>query len=264
VRDTLHGTIKFIFQPAEEDGTGATAMIEDGVLENPAPEAIFALHCTNLKTGQILCVEGPVAPGIDLINITLSGNGNPNSNEKTVKRCIREINNTGIRDKSSGGYFSVRVANVEYDPSENQWNLECALFETGDKMFAAAKATIKELLARTASDSMVVEKIEIIRGVPLMINDVNLMSSTYGISKPMLGENNVIIRDEILLTQSGEDFGLYQQIIPGAYIFLGVSNKKKGIDGTVHTPQFSVDEEAIFIGIDLMKAVLLDYVNKSF
>jgi metal-dependent amidase/aminoacylase/carboxypeptidase family protein len=180
-----------------------------------------------------------------------------------VHSIIKRLNNAGKRSKSNSGYYSVHVANVSHDPNQNQWDLECALFETDEKMFAAAKAEIDRLLAESAGNAVKVENFEIIRGVPPLVNDVNLMRNAYEISKPMLGEENVIIRKERLKTQSGEDFGRYQKHIPGAYIFLGVSNKAKGINGSVHTPQFAVDEEAICIGIDLMKGILLGYLHEK-
>ena len=67
VRDELPGTVKFVFQPAEENIQGAKAMIEDGVLEDPAPSAIFAVHTAPLEVGQIGSVEGLGLPGLDII-----------------------------------------------------------------------------------------------------------------------------------------------------------------------------------------------------
>jgi metal-dependent amidase/aminoacylase/carboxypeptidase family protein len=260
-RRSLSGTVKFIFQPAEEAATGARDMIEEGVLENPVPEAIFGVHVTNLQVGQLLCIEGPAMPGVHLVKLTLSGNGNPKSAERSVNRYIRMINSVKKINKSSQDYFRISVAYVEYSSDENRWSLECALFASNDNMFSDAKAEIEKIVTEKSFPDIEVEHFSITRGVPPMINDEDLMRSTYDITQSMLGMDDVIIWKEMPKWSSGEDFSFYQQLIPGVFFFLGASNKSKGFDATPHTPQFAVDEEVIFIGVDLMKSILLEYLQ---
>jgi metal-dependent amidase/aminoacylase/carboxypeptidase family protein len=260
-RANLPGTVKFIFQPAEENATGAMAMIEDGVLENPAPEAIFAVHCGPPEVGQVVLIEGLAMPGIDVIKITLSGNGKSKSAViRSIIRYSRAIKNVSRTGSDSNDFILARMYKVDYNREESQWTLGGMVKASSDETHAEAKAEIEKILSDTSFSGITVEYSYEDRVLPAVVNDVELARSTYDIFRSMLGDDNFIVQDE-MVQEFSEDFSFYQQVIPGALFFLGVSNEAKGIVGYPHTPKFAVDEEAIFIGVDTMSSVLLNYLQ---
>jgi amidohydrolase len=260
-RENLPGIVKFIFQPAEENATGAMAMIEDGVLENPAPEAIFGVHCWPTEVGQVVIIEGPAMSGIDVVSITLSGNGKLKSSViRSVIRYSRAIRNVSRTESNSNDFILARIFQVDYNREDNQWTLVGMVKASSDETHAEAKAEIEKILLDKSFSDITVEFSYVVRALPAMVNDVELARSTYDILRSMLGDDNFIVEDE-MLQEFSEDFSFYQQVIPGALFFLGVSNEAKGIVGYPHTPGFAADEEAIFIGVDTMSSILLNYLQ---
>ncbi|MFH1755288.1 MAG: amidohydrolase, partial [Candidatus Latescibacterota bacterium] len=99
IRDELAGTVMFIFQPAEENATGANAMLEDGVIHDPVPEAIYALHCAPLEVGQLGVCDGMLLPGLDLIHIALFGEGDRAAAAGKCSQAISGISEMGRSDE---------------------------------------------------------------------------------------------------------------------------------------------------------------------
>jgi amidohydrolase len=93
-RDQLAGTVKFLFQPAEESAEGARAMIADGALRDPVPAGIFAVHCAPLSTGQFGSQVGMMLPGLDLVRLTLSGDGDLSAAADACSQVIASVSTT--------------------------------------------------------------------------------------------------------------------------------------------------------------------------
>ncbi len=257
IREELPGTVKFIFQPAEENVQGAEAMISEGVLENPAPEAIFAFHSAPLQAGQIGSVEGLALPGLDRFTVTVRGTGELEDAARAYAQAIGSV--------SSGNAVAPEdyvVAMVRRPQADGAVWLVTGMVRAGSPQARArAKQSIQQKAEEIQRDGVSYELNYQDLVLPDMINDPDLVRSTLETIRQVLGPGGLIEVNSVTPYFS-EDFARYQQHIPGAMYWLGVSNSELGYVGMPHSPDFTADEESIFVGAKAMSAVLLDLLTK--
>lgn len=263
IRDDLPGTVKFIFQPAEENVQGAQAMIRDGVLENPAPAAIFAFHTAPLEVGQIGAMEGMGLSGMDRITIKVSGAGEVRQTARAYAKVISGLSTVGppgSAPSDDGGFIYTR-AGASRDPSNaEQWIVRGTVKASSEENYAKAKSTVQSQLDALKPADVRYELTYQDRVLPDMINDTTLVRASLDPIRAVVGEAGLLIVSSVP-PYFGEDFAFYQKQIPGALYWLGVSNTEKGIVGMPHSPGYVADEEAITVGARVMAAVLLDYLE---
>jgi metal-dependent amidase/aminoacylase/carboxypeptidase family protein len=261
VRDDIPGTVKLIFQPAEENVEGARAMIGDGVLDDPAPKAIFAFHSAPLPVGQIGSVEGLSLPGLDLFTVTLSGEGDLETAARDLPKALSALS-TGQAVTNPSDFIAVMISGVEPRDQEKDWVVTGVVRAGGDEARARAREGIEKTLVGLREQGITTELQYEAQGVlPDMVNDPALVRSTLGAIRSALGDEGLVEVNQVTPYFS-EDFALYQRHIPGAMYWLGVSNSELGYNGMPHSPDFAADEEAIVIGAKAMAAVLVDYLEK--
>jgi len=262
VRDDLPGTVKFVFQPAEENIQGAKAMIEDGVLEDPAPSAIFAVHTAPLQVGQIGLVEGLGLPGQDIIRIEVSGGDDAGDVARAIARLISGVSTVGPpgSPEPEGDDFIWANAGSRHGLGGDTYVVGGSVKASGDEAYASAKRQITEGLKLLVSEGTDYKLDYRDRVLPDMVNDVQLVRDSREPLVHVLGEANVIASGST--PYFGEDFAFYQQVIPGALYWLGVSNSEKGTVGMPHSPGYVADEESIMVGTMAMAAVLVDYLDR--
>lgn len=257
IREELPGTVKFIFQPAEENVQGAEAMIKEGVLENPAPEAIFAFHSAPLQAGQIGSVEGLALPGLDRFTVTVRGTGELEDAARAYAQAIGSV--------SSGNAVAPEdyvVAMVRRPQADGAVWLVTGMVRAGSPQARArAKQSIQQKAEEIRRDGVSYELNYQDLVLPDMINDPDLVRSTLETIRQVLGPEGLIEVNSVTPFFS-EDFARYQQHIPGAMYWLGVSNSELGYVGMPHSPDFAADEESIFVGAKAMSAVLLDFLTR--
>jgi len=273
IREDFSGTVKFIFQPAEENAEGAKAMIADGALENPDPRAILAVHCAPLEVGRIGSVEGMLLPGLDVVQVTINGEGDLKTSAEAIARVISGVSTVSFESiqelefESSSGQESIQndfifaaVFRSEENSEKNQRILKAMVRTSSEENSAKAKKNIQTGI-ENLDLSGVSYKINYTNGiVPAVMNDSALVRGAMDTIRSLLGEEGLVVVEQVP-PFFGEDFAFYLQKIPGVMYWLGVSNEKKGIIGLPHHPQFAVDEEAIFVGSKTMAAVLLNYLK---
>jgi metal-dependent amidase/aminoacylase/carboxypeptidase family protein len=258
IRDELPGTVKFIFQPAEENIQGAIAMIEDGVLEDPAPQAIFAFHSAPLEVGQIGSVEGPALPGLDQVTVTLRGAGDLSDAARDYARAISAVS-TGD-DVAPADYVLAMVGGPHADPERGGRVITGMVRAGSPAARARAKEGIAERLAALSRDGVSHELAYEEQVLPDMVNEPDLVRSTLAAIRSVVGPAGLLEINQIT-PYFGEDFAHFQQQIPGAMYWLGVSNSELGTSGMPHSPDFVADEGSIVVGAKAMAAVLLDYLQ---
>ncbi len=258
IRDELPGTVKFIFQPAEENIQGAYAMIEDGVLEGPAPQAIFAFHSAPLEVGQIGSVEGPALPGLDRVTVTLRGAGDLRDAARDYARAINAVS-TG--DAVAPTDYVLAMVGAPREAERGIWVIEGMVRAGSPAARGRAKQEIEERLAALSKDGISHTLAYQEQVLPDMVNEPELVRSTLTAIRSVVGPEGLLEINEIT-PYFGEDFAYYQQRIPGAMYWLGVSNSAAGTSGMPHSPDFVADEESIFVGAKVMAAVLLDYLER--
>lgn len=276
LKEDLPGTVKFIFQPAEENFTGAKKMIEDGVLENPTPDIIFALHVFPLETGKMITNPGVGLPGYDFFSVTLTGGKELDAAAQTCLNAIHSLSTvnvpitradyhrltTAILEKN--GFINKFVwanASVDVKNSSDQKKIITGFFKASDAdTYKEVRRRLHKTLSDLAPDETSFEVAFTLR-LPDMFCDKEIAIEAITPLEAILGEQAVITAYSSVPFFS-EDFALYLQKIRGAMFFLGASNTAEGIYSLPHHPEFSVDGKAILVGVKGMANVIIHYLFK--
>jgi len=277
MRDRIHGTIKFIFQPAEEGAPpgeegGAEFMIKEGALENPRPAAIFGLHVMpNIEVGQIGYNSGPTMASSDRFAIKIRGRkvhgAYPHDGIDTIvvaAEAVTALQTIRSRRINTMEPLVITIGSIH---GGNRFNiiadevvLEGTMRTLSEEVRSTAIEMMKKTLAGITSAYGASYEIEFGHNNPVTWNDPALVEAALPTIRRVVGEKNVISPRPQM---GAEDFSRFQQVIPGFFYFLGVGNKARGITGMIHTPEFDVDEESLVIGVRVMANVLLDYLGRQ-
>jgi metal-dependent amidase/aminoacylase/carboxypeptidase family protein len=238
-KEQWDGTVKLIFQPGEERNPGgASLLIKDGALENPAPARIYGLHVhPQMETGLVSFRGGKVMASADELYVTIKGPGGhaaaPNWTVDTILVASQIVVN--------GGYTTNVI------PSEVKL---MGTFRAMDEEWRfKAHGIIRRIVEGTAAALGAEADLHIDIGYPTVYNNEALSESARALAETYLGAERV---GETEIRMGAEDFGFYSQQIPGCFYRLGTANKALGITAGVHTPNFNIDEKAIEIGVGLM------------
>ncbi len=262
LKEEWEGTVKLIFQPGEEKNPGgASLMIKEGVLENPAPEKIFALHVhPGLEIGKLSFRGGMIMASADEIYITIKAKGGHAASPHltadpiliashliiSLQQIISRNNNPfnpsvlSITSFQGGNTTNVIPSEVKLKGSFRAMNEEWR--------FAAhelIKKQTNELVKLMGAEADILIDV----GYPFVLNNEELNASTRLLGEAYRGIENVETTE---LRMGAEDFAYYSHQIPGCFFRLGAGNKAKGISSGVHTPTFNIDENAIEIGVGMM------------
>lgn len=254
----INGTIKLIFQPAEEGGAGGKMMRDQGVLEDPDVEQIFGLHVSDkLPTGTLASKEGTLLAATSSIKILVSGNGGhaamPHLTSDPVvtgSKIVVELQTLISRelDPLESGVISITMANAGSATNVIPSSMEL-------------QGTIRSLTSEGIS-RLQQRVIEVAEGIaianrctaevtfpgndfPPTVNDGECWELGKISAGEILGEESVSEMGSIM---GGEDFSYYTQVVPGCFSFLGVGNPEIGAVYGVHHPKFKVDEDALSLG----------------
>ncbi|HEY8399144.1 MAG TPA: M20 family metallopeptidase [Flavihumibacter sp.] len=262
LKDQWTGTVKLIFQPGEEKNPGgASFMIRDGVLENPAPAAIFGLHVhPQLPVGRISFRAGKVMASADEIYITVKGTGGhaaaPNLTTDTIlvaSHIVVALQQVISRNCNPQQPSVLSITSIQGGHTTNVIPSEVKMMGTframDEEWRFKAHELIRNIVEGTARAMGAEVNLHIDVGYPSVYNNEELHEVAKGLAVEYMGADKV---DETELRMGAEDFGYYSQKIPGCFYRLGVMNKERGIVSGVHTPTFNVDESAIETGIGLM------------
>jgi len=262
LKDEWEGTVKLIFQPGEEKNPGgASLMIKDGVLEDPKPQGILALHVhTGMEVGQTSFRGGKVMASADEIYITVKGKGgHAASPHLTVdpilisSHLIIALQQLISRNNNPFNPSVLSITAINAGTTTNVIPNEVKMMGTFRAMDETWRFKAHELMTRVAKDlahSMGGEiDFHIDVGYPCVINNDKLSNDARSLAETYLGAPNV---SETELRMGAEDFGYYAQEIPACFYRLGTMNAAKGITAGVHTPTFNIDERAIETGMGLM------------
>lgn len=262
LKDEWEGTVKLIFQPGEERNPGgASLMIKDGVLANPAPQAIAALHVhPGLNLGKLSFRKGRVMASADEIYITIRSEGGhaaaPHLTADTIliaSQLIVSLQQIISRNNNPTSPSVLSICSIQGGFTTNVIPKEVKLMGTFRAMDEAWRFKAHELIRRQTIglvEAMGAEvDLHIDVGYPTVDNNPELTGNAWQLANEYMGEANVY---ETELRMGAEDFGYYTQHIPGCFFRLGVRNDEKGIVHNVHTPNFNIDERAIETGMGVM------------
>lgn len=262
LKDQWTGTVKLIFQPGEEKNPGgASLLIRDGVLQNPAPAAIFGLHVhPQLQAGKASFRAGKVMASADEIYITIKGKGGhaaaPNLTTDTIlvaSHLVVALQQVISRNCDPQQPSVLSITSFQGGFTTNVIPSEVKLMGTFRAMDESwrfkAHELIKKIVEGTAASMGADVQLHIDVGYPTVYNNESLHEKAKSLATKFLGEEQI---EETELRMGAEDFGYYSQQIPGCFYRIGVMNKERGIVSGVHTPTFDIDEHSIEKGIGLM------------
>ena len=274
MREELPGTVKFIFQPAEEgpppgeDG-GARMMVAEGVLEDPAPSAIFGLHSfAEMEVGKVGFTSGPALAAVDHFRIRIVGRQSHGaaphlgidpivmaSQVVTAFQTIRSRNLSPLEPSvvtvgifRGGNRFNIIPNEVELEGTVRTYNPDVR-----DEV----ERRMGEILAGITAAGGGTFGLDYDRGTPATINDPELGAEMLPTLERVVGAENVVTLDP---TMGGEDFAYYANEVPGFFFRLGQVGPW-GTSGGHHTPDFQADNAAVPVGIRAMTNLLLDYLS---
>lgn len=261
------GVVKLIFQPGEERlPGGASIMIKEGVLQNPAPSAIIGQHVMPfIEAGKVGFRAGKYMASCDELFMTVKGKGghgaHPHQNIDPIvitahiitalQQITSRFADPRIPTVLSFGKIS---ANGATNVIPDEVYLE-GTFRTFDEEWRAEAHEKMIKMATGMAESMGATcDFDVRKGYPFLINNPELTMAARGFAEEYLGKEHVL---DLELWPAAEDFSYYSQEIDACFYRLGTGNKSKGIQSAVHTATFDVDEDALLVSIGLMAYMTL-------
>ncbi len=266
-REHLTGTVKFLFQPAEEGPGGAKQMIEAGVLESPDVDAVLMLHVwPTLRTGEIGLRRGPMTASCDDFTIRIDGRGGHGgyphhaidtipiaaevvgAMQRIVSREIDPLSPVVVSiGRIEGGYRR----NVVADQTTLWGTIRCL----DEEVRASVPARIERMVTGICTAHRAAHSVEFEFGYPSVRNDAALTDEVFAIAAGVPGI--VTVKDLPVPTMGAEDFAYFAAAAPGCMIRLGCAAPDDPDPASLHSPQFRLDERALPIGVALLRACAL-------
>ncbi len=267
IKHRFAGTVKLIFQPAEEVlPGGAGIMIKEGVLDNPKPAAVFGQHVSPfIEAGKIGIRKGKFMASMDEIFVIIRGRGGhgaqPHRNIDPVmiaaqmlvglQQVVSRIANPTMPTVLS---FGKVIANGAINIIPDEVYME-GTFRTLDEKWREEAHERMKKMATGISESMGGScDFTISKGYPYLVNDERLTEQVSAYAEEYLGKENVEAAD---IWMAAEDFARYSQLTPSCFYLIGVGNKEKGITSSLHTPTFNIDESSLVFSTGLMAYIAI-------
>ena len=252
VRDELAGSVMLIFQPAEETGMGAKAMMEDGAFAPQAPSAIFAVHTTPHNVGQLATRPGGLMAGRASFTATIQGNGDVNRAAREVRTAIGSVGTvdaTNAQRPAPDGFVY-----VQFFPGGGA--VRGQVMTAGYEDRARAKSEIQEAVEALDFDDVTITLNYDDGFMEGVTNDASLVDRANDAIR-RLAPDLMVVTSQGASPVFSEDFGSFQLHAPGAMYFLGVSNPETGTRGMPHAPDYVADDASIAVGVRAMGAAML-------
>jgi amidohydrolase len=264
----MAGTLKFLFQPAEEGLGGALAVMADGVLDNPRPDVAFAMHLwTPSPIGKIRVVDGPCMASSSVFTLTVQGKGghgaaphlavDPILAAAHIVAALQSIVSRNVNPQDSVvvsiGQFT---AGTTFNVIPDQAFLKGTVRSYDTDLHRLIYRRILEMARNMAVAFSCEATMETIAIVPAVQNAEEPTAVVRRAANRVVGAENVLEAR----TMASEDMGFILEDIPGCYFFIGAGNEEKGINFPHHHPRFDFDEEAMKIGVATIAEAVAEYV----
>lgn len=270
VVNTLKGNVKFLFQPAEERGAGAKAMIERGVLEHPKVNRIIAGHMSpDLPVGQVGHFRSLGYASADRFSLDITGKGGHGARPEICVDPIvagahfviqmqsivsRDIRPTDAVVVTIGKFTAGDVGNVIPESAYMEGSIRAIDADARQKVFSR----LQDISAGLEKSLQVRCNLHISEGVPTLINDNEVAEFLYDASGAVVGSKNVHYLDPVM---ASEDFSYFTEACPGAIMRFGCANEKKGLTYPLHSPYFNIDESVLEIGVKVFVEAVCRYLT---
>ncbi|MEL6526548.1 MAG: M20 family metallopeptidase, partial [Chloroflexota bacterium] len=267
-RDQLAGRIKFVFQPAEEIGAGAKAMVDDGVLNDPRPDVSLGLHLWNpLPVGKINVQSGPVMAGISRFEINIQGMGGhgamPHETADPIvcaSQMVLALQTIVSRNANPLESAVLSVAQVHAGTADNIIPDTARITGTFRTYTLEMRDLVCERMATIAEHTALASGCT----ASLDITHPGMAVNNHDdvVEKAKETWRNLGREDDFTLTRTtaSEDVGWFMDDIPGMYFLLGSGNAERDLAYPHHHPRFDFDEDVLPIGVELLSAAVASYL----
>lgn len=269
MKEQINGSVKLFFQPAEEIGEGARAMIADGCMEGV--DGVFGIHLwADVKTGKISVEEGPRMASADIFKLRVKGKGGhgsmPHQGIDAVligSAIVMNLQSIASREISPLESVVVSVGSINAGTRFNVIAEDAVLDGTCRCFNPEIREQLPEIIERiaknTASAYRAEATLEYNKAIPVTINNKECSAIAKKAVEKLLGEDGVTLMEKVT---GGEDMSEYLNRAPGVIAFVGAGNIEKGITYPHHHGKFTIDEDALEIGTSLYAQYAIDFLNK--
>tara|TARA_B100000315_G_scaffold237436_1_gene254229 strand:+ start:2554 stop:3750 length:1197 start_codon:yes stop_codon:yes gene_type:complete len=270
LRDQLSGSVRFIFQPGEESGSGALTMINAGVLKNPRPVAVFAIHAwPGLPTGSVASMPGFLTAACSAFTITVKGKGGHGARPHMAcspilgaARVVQSISALSGTEKSSslpciasvGSIHGGMLGNV----IPNTTIIKGTIRFTENALRPQIEEKLKSMVHQACIEEHVVADVAINSFSPAVYNHPTLYKLFEAVADNLLGEEKLAIITQ--RSMGSEDFAYYAQQTPGLLIRLGMGKSC----APLHTGNFDFSDHALVSGIAVLTGLSLKASNRNY
>jgi len=271
LKDHFNGSVKFIFQPAEEKSPGgASILIKEGILKNPEPSTILGQHVMPLiPEGKVGFRKGKYMASADEVYLRVKGKGghaampenfvDPIAIASQILVSLQQVVSRMANPKTPSvlSFGKIQGGNINnVIPDEVQID---GTFRTFDEEWRKiALQRIKDISSSIATSMGGSCDVDIASGYPFLVNNEKYTEKNILAAKQYMGDDNVV---ELDLWMAAEDFSFYSHEVPGCFYRLGTRNEELGITSGVHTPTFNIDEKALKTGMGLMAYLAVNELN---
>ncbi len=275
MKDDLKGTVKFIFQPAEEGAPkgeegGAELMVKEGVLKNPDVDAIFGLHISDdTPVGEIEYRPKGIMASVNSFDIKVTGKQahgsapwggiDPIVTSAQIINNIQTIVSRSMPLTRQAAVVTVGVINggVRNNIIPEEVTMQGTIRALDEEMRQLIFKRLETIVQNTAESNGAVAELTINKGYPITYNDPELTAQMLPTLVETAGEENVKLINSIT---GAEDFSFFQNEIPGLYFFIGGKAPDREASGH-HTPDFYIDESGLKLGVRAMANLVIDYMD---
>jgi amidohydrolase len=270
-RDTFGGTVKIIFQPAEEGPGGAKPMIEAGVLKNPDVDAIIGLHLwNNLPLGTIGVRAGALMAAVELFRCTVFGKGGhgamPHQTIDSIVVAAQIINalqtivarNVNPIDSAVVTVGELHAGTAENVIADTAW-MRGTVRYFNPELKSLFHQRVEQIIAGICQSHGARYDLDYWSLYPPVINDATIAELVRSVAQEVV-ETPVGVVPECQ-TMGGEDMSYFLQEVPGCYFFLGSANPEKGLAYPHHHPRFDFDETVLAMGVEMFVRCVEKFCN---
>ena len=248
-----------VFQPAEETGSGAKAMLADGAFESLTPDAIYAVHTTPYPVGQLATTAGGLMAGRSRIEVAIRGSGDLAAAAAQVRSVLEAVGNVPAQAITQPASQDVILVQLFGGATQSNGGLVIRgqVMTASPETRAAAKKAVLRGIAELTIPNVALEAEFDDRFMAGVNNDPDLVARASAAIGD-LGDAVELLTVSSVIPAFSEDFGSFQYLAPGVMFFLGVSNPEAGTVGMPHSGSYVADDAAIGVGVRALTAVLLE------
>ncbi len=271
-RDQIQGTVKFVFQPAEEGDGGAMHMVAEGVMEEPNPDYVLGMHVWNeMPVGWYSLTPGPMMAGAEIFSVTITGKGghgasphqsvDPIVAAAQIVNALQTITARNVNPLESAVVSVCKLdAGTAFNIIPQTARLSGTIRTFKPDVYQTVETRFKEIVENVASAMDCQAEIDLLRVTFPVDNDPEMINAMTDVVKDFDPEARI---DHDHQTMGSEDFSLFIKDTPGCFVMVGSANPEKGLDFGHHHPKFDIDEDCLPFAVAIMAQGALEILKRN-